>query len=62
VRSYLQKTLHKNRVGGVAQGVGPKFKPQYCKKTKKRISENPLSFSVFTAGKSMCYSGSKEMV
>jgi hypothetical protein len=22
-------------VGGVAQGVGPEFKPQYCKKRKK---------------------------
>jgi hypothetical protein len=24
------------RDGGVAQGVGPVFKPQYCKKEKKR--------------------------
>jgi hypothetical protein len=23
------------RVGGVAQGVGPEFKPQYCQKRKK---------------------------
>jgi hypothetical protein len=23
-----QKTLHKSRTGGVAQGVGPEFKPQ----------------------------------
>jgi hypothetical protein len=23
------KTLHKNRTGGVAQGEGPEFKPQY---------------------------------
>jgi hypothetical protein len=30
-----QKTLHKNRVGGVAQGVGPEFKPQYRKKKRK---------------------------
>jgi hypothetical protein len=27
-----QKTLHKNRAGGVAQGEGPEFKPQYHKK------------------------------
>jgi hypothetical protein len=26
----------KKRVGGVAQGEGPKFKPQYCKRKKKR--------------------------
>jgi hypothetical protein len=24
-----RKALHKNRVGGVAQGEGPEFKPQY---------------------------------
>jgi hypothetical protein len=29
------KTLHKNRVGGVAQSEGPEFKPQYCKKIIK---------------------------
>jgi hypothetical protein len=29
-----QKILHK-RAGGVAQGEGPEFKPQYCKKKSK---------------------------
>jgi hypothetical protein len=29
------KTLHKNRAGGVAQGEGPEFKPDYHKKRKK---------------------------
>jgi hypothetical protein len=30
-----RETLSLNkRVGGVAQGVGPEFKPQYCKKKK----------------------------
>jgi hypothetical protein len=38
----VHETLsHKNpsqkRTGGVAQGVGPKFKLQYCKKKKKKI-------------------------
>jgi hypothetical protein len=30
----LKKTIThtKKRAGGVAQGVGPEFKPQYCKK------------------------------
>jgi hypothetical protein len=28
-RSYLKKSHHKKRVGGLAQGVGPEFKPQY---------------------------------
>jgi hypothetical protein len=36
VRPYLGKNLHKNRTGGVTQGVGPEFKPQYCKKKKKK--------------------------
>jgi hypothetical protein len=26
-----KKTHHKKRAGGVTQGVGPKFKLQYCK-------------------------------
>jgi hypothetical protein len=30
--SYLEKTHHKDRDDGVAQGVGPEFKPQYLKK------------------------------
>jgi hypothetical protein len=35
VRPYLKNTQHKkNRVGGVAQSVGPEFKLQYCKKKK----------------------------
>jgi hypothetical protein len=35
VRETLsQKTLHKNRAGGVAQGEGREFKPQYWKKKK----------------------------
>jgi hypothetical protein len=25
------------RAGGVAEGVGPEFKPQYCKKKKKVV-------------------------
>jgi hypothetical protein len=28
----LKKKNHKKRAGGVAQGVGPNFKPQYWKK------------------------------
>jgi hypothetical protein len=36
VRPYLAKTQHKKRAGGVAQGEGPKFKPQYSKKKKKK--------------------------
>jgi hypothetical protein len=34
-----RKTLHKNRPGGVAQGVGPEFKPQYHQKTERKKSD-----------------------
>jgi hypothetical protein len=34
MRPYLKKTFHKIRAGGVAQGEGPDFKPQYYKKKK----------------------------
>jgi hypothetical protein len=40
MRHYLEKNLHKNRSGGVAQGEGPEFKPQYWK--KKILSEKVL--------------------
>jgi hypothetical protein len=30
-----RKTLHKNKAGGVAQGKGPEFKPQYSPQKKK---------------------------
>jgi hypothetical protein len=32
----ILKTHHKNRAGGVAQGEGPEFKPQYHTKKKKK--------------------------
>jgi hypothetical protein len=34
VRPYLKKNPSEKRAGGVTQGVGPKFKSQYCKKKK----------------------------
>jgi hypothetical protein len=36
VRTYLEKIFHKNRAGGGAQGESPEFKPQNCKKKKKK--------------------------
>jgi hypothetical protein len=36
-RPYLEKTLHKNRAGGVVQDKGPEFKPQYYHNNKKII-------------------------
>jgi hypothetical protein len=37
LQTLSQKILHKNRAGGVAQGEGPEFKPQYCK-TKNTLN------------------------
>jgi hypothetical protein len=34
IRTSSKKTLHKKKAGGVAQGVGPEFKPQYHKINK----------------------------
>jgi hypothetical protein len=33
----LKKPFTKSRAGGVIQGEGPEFKPQYCKKKNKII-------------------------
>jgi hypothetical protein len=35
VRPYPEKNPSQKRVGGVAQGVGPEFKLQYCKNGKE---------------------------
>jgi hypothetical protein len=40
-RPYLEKNHHKKGAGGVAQGVGPEFKPQYHKKTKQNKNLSP---------------------
>jgi hypothetical protein len=54
VRETLsQKTLYKNKAGGVAQGEGPEFKPQYHKK-KKTTTLYPLDVS---AGDTVSLSG-----
>jgi hypothetical protein len=42
MRPYLEKPITKT-AGGVAQGVGPEFKPQYhAKKKKSQVSEAEL--------------------
>jgi hypothetical protein len=33
-RQLVAETLSQKRAGGVAQGVSPEFKPQYCKNKK----------------------------
>jgi hypothetical protein len=41
VRPYLEKNPSQIRACGVAQGVGPEFKPQHCKKKKKIVVALP---------------------
>jgi hypothetical protein len=40
----ISKKNHKNRTGGVAQGVGPEFKPQYCKSINQSINQSMLTY------------------
>jgi hypothetical protein len=35
-QDLISKTIHKNRAGGVAEGEGPEFKPQYQKNKKEK--------------------------
>jgi hypothetical protein len=44
MRPYLKNTQHTKRAGGVAQGIGPEFKPQYRKKMKRCSFESYLHF------------------
>jgi hypothetical protein len=45
VRPYLKNTFIK-RAGGVAQGVGSEFKPQYPKKNKKQKTKQKKLYTV----------------
>jgi hypothetical protein len=36
MKPYIKTNPSQKRTGGVAQGIGPEFKPQYCKKIKYR--------------------------
>jgi hypothetical protein len=42
VRLYLGENPSQIRAGGVAQGVGPEFKPQYHKKNKKHLRKTDI--------------------
>jgi hypothetical protein len=43
-RPYLEKNHHKKRTGGVAQGVGLEFKPQYQTTTTKTAARIPQDY------------------
>jgi hypothetical protein len=49
LKTLSQKKLFtKKRAGGVAQGVGPEFKPQYCKtKQNKQIGKSQTRESIY---------------
>jgi hypothetical protein len=56
MKTYLEKNLHRKRVGEGPQGVGPEFKPQYGKKKKKKKkSSTSKQAIVMHSGK--CYMG-----
>jgi hypothetical protein len=44
-KTLSQKNISQKKAGGVAQGIGPEFKSQYCKK-KKKISQTFLVRSI----------------
>jgi hypothetical protein len=50
LETYLKKSHHKKVAGGVTQGVGPEFKPQYRQK-KKEFS----SLTIFLVTEILCY-------
>jgi hypothetical protein len=57
VRPYLRKKKNpsQEKAGGLAQGVGPEFKPQYHKKKKKKeINQMGLLMSPFILKSKCC--------
>jgi hypothetical protein len=56
MRPYLEKTHHKKRAGGVTQGVGSEFKPQYHK--KKKPKQNKVN--IFIASNSKIHTRTRE--
>jgi hypothetical protein len=51
-----KKTLHKKRASGVALGVGPKFKPQYCQKQNKNKDKDGWGVSQWYNTSLVCIS------
>jgi hypothetical protein len=41
IKPNLEKTLYKNRAGGMAQGEGPELKPQYHTHTHTKTTPPP---------------------
>jgi hypothetical protein len=52
VRPYLKKSHHKKRAGGVAQGLGPEFKPSYHRGEEKTcfVAKNVIPFGESSMG------------
>jgi hypothetical protein len=49
-----KKTHHKNKAGGVAQSVGPEFKPQHHKKRKKNSEGQDVWLKWYLASSRSC--------
>jgi hypothetical protein len=52
LKTLSQKNSSLKRTGGVAQDVGPEFKPQYCKKKEGRL-ERTMRYLIGIAGTGM---------
>jgi hypothetical protein len=50
-RPYLEKTLHKNRAGGVAQAVGPEFNPSTVKQNKTEQNKKNMRGAILRVTK-----------
>jgi hypothetical protein len=42
VKPYLEKKPSQKRAGGIAEGVDPEFKPQYCKNKPTNVGRGAL--------------------
>jgi hypothetical protein len=51
LKSLSWKTPSQKRTGGVAQGVGPEFKPQYQTKKKKVEDWHDLTYTILSINK-----------
>jgi hypothetical protein len=54
-RDPILKTLHENRAGGVAQGEGHEFKPQYRKKRKEKKSLTNTCIVTILSQSDICF-------
>jgi hypothetical protein len=52
MRLYLKKNPSQKRAGGVAQGIGPEFKPSTTKKIKGNLGSQALMAHTYNSSNS----------